>query len=138
MNISVQDIHIDTIKPFDNGEWESVVYSVTHKVMIHDTAFRSFIPPQAHKITPKLHHISGCELCTIPKDKQTDLNIFRTIFIIYLQQKSDWRHTHNSLFCTTSAALEEDRLFTDDDFSHAKIKDAAQCITCFPIKYIYI
>ena len=38
------------------------------------------------------------------------------------------------LFSTTSAAIYKDKLFQDGKWLHATIKDAAQCITCIPIK----
>ena len=62
MDISVRDIQNDMIKPPDNGMLESVVNSVTHKVLISDTTLRSFIPPQVLKMTLKLHQICGCKL----------------------------------------------------------------------------
>ena len=45
MDNSVRDIQNDTIKPSDNGGLDSVVDSVTNKVLISDTKLRSFIPP---------------------------------------------------------------------------------------------
>ena len=85
-------------------------------------------------MTPKLCQIFGCELCVITKYMLVGLNIFRTKIGIYLQQKYAMRHTGNSLFGTTSAAHYKDKLFTDDEFLHATIKDTDQCITCLPIK----
>ena len=58
MAVYVRYIHNDTIKPFDNGELESIFYSVTHKVLISYRTLRSFIPPQVRKMTPKL-----CQIC---------------------------------------------------------------------------
>ena len=60
MDIYVRDLQNDMIKPFDNGGLESLVDSVTHKVLISDTTLRSFIPPQVRKMTPKLCQICGC------------------------------------------------------------------------------
>ena len=45
MYIYVRDIHNYMIKTFKNGELESEVNYVTHKVLIVDTTFMSFIPP---------------------------------------------------------------------------------------------
>ena len=74
MAISVRDLHNDMIKPFDNGGLASVADSVTHKLMINDTKFRSFIPPKVCEMTPKLRQICVYELCTITKDIQIDIN----------------------------------------------------------------
>ena len=68
MEIYVRDIHNDMIKPSDNCGLEIVVYSVTQKVLITDTSLGSFIPPQVCKMTPKLHHICGCDICIVTKD----------------------------------------------------------------------
>ena len=78
MDITVRDLHNDTIKPSDDGGLESVVDSVTQKVLISDTTFRLFIPPQVRKLTTKLCQICGCELCIIPKDMQIDLDLVQT------------------------------------------------------------
>ena len=75
MDISVRDIHNDTIKQYENSGLKILVDSVTHKVLIIDTTLRSFIPPQVRKITPRLRKICGCEICIIPKDMCIDLNI---------------------------------------------------------------
>ena len=104
MKVSVRDIHNDMIKPFKNDLLDSIVNSMTQKVLISDTTLRLFIPPQFRKMTPKLRQICECELCIIPKDTQIDLNIFRTIIVMYLQQKSSGIHTRNSLFSNKSAA----------------------------------
>ena len=94
MDISVGDLHNDTIKQFNNYGLEKVVDSVTQEVLISDTKLISFIPPpQVRKMNPKLHHICGCV--------KIDLNIFRTILVKYLQQKSFGRHTHNSFLSLT-------------------------------------
>ena len=37
MEISVRDLHNDTIKFFENGGLAIKIYSVTHKVLISDT-----------------------------------------------------------------------------------------------------
>ena len=66
------DLHNDTIKPFENGGLASVVYSMTHKLLIGDTTLSSFIPPQVQKMTPKLCQICGCEIWIIPKYMQID------------------------------------------------------------------
>ena len=83
IDISFWVIHNDMIKPFNNGGLASMVYSVTHKLLISDTTLKSFIPPQVRKMYPKLRQICGCELCIIPKDIQIGLNIFITILVIY-------------------------------------------------------
>ena len=86
MEVSVRDLQNYMIKPFENGGLASVVDYVTQKVLIYDTTLRSFIPPQVRKMTHKLRHISGCEICIIPKDMHIDLNIFITILVTNLQQ----------------------------------------------------
>ena len=62
-------------------------------------------------MTYKLHQICGCEICIIPKDIQIYLNIFRKLFVKYLQQNYVWRHTWNSLFITKSATHYKDKVF---------------------------
>ena len=42
--------------------------------------------------------------------------------------------TLNSLFITTRDALNKNRLFSGGEILHATDKDAAQCISCIPIK----
>ena len=88
MEIYVRGLQNDMIKLSDNGGLASAVDSVTHKVLISDTTFRLFIPPQVCKITPKLRHIFECEICIIPMDTNIDLNRFRKILVTYLQHKS--------------------------------------------------
>ena len=83
MEISVRDLHNDTIKFFENGGLAIKIYSVTHKVLISDTTLSQFIPPQVCKMTPKLLQIYGCKICIIPKDTQMDLNRFRTRLVTY-------------------------------------------------------
>ena len=61
MDIYVRYIQNDTIKLSMNGGLTSVVDYVTQKVLISDTALRSFIPPQVRKMTPKLRQICRCE-----------------------------------------------------------------------------
>ena len=78
MYISVRYPHNDMIEPSENAGLASVVDFVTNKVLISDTILRSFIPLQVHIMTPKLHHICGCEFCIIPKDMQIYLSISRT------------------------------------------------------------
>ena len=65
---------------------------------------------------------------------QIDLNRYRRIILTDLQHKSVGRHTHNSLFITTSAAHYKYILFPDGEFLHDTIKGSAQCITHLPIK----
>ena len=101
MDIYVSNIHNDMIKPSGNGGLEIVVDSVTHKVLISDTKLRSFIPPQVHKMTPKLRQICECEIFIITSYMRIDLNRFRTKLVTYLQHKSVERHTQNSVFITT-------------------------------------
>ena len=122
------------IKPFDNGGLYIVVYSVTHKILMSDTTSRSFIPPQAHKMIPKLHQIFGCEFCIIPKDVRIYLNRFITKLVTCLQKKSVDRHTHNILFITTSDAHYKVIVFPYGECLHATIKGADKCITCIEIK----
>ena len=134
MDISVSDIHNYMIKPSDNGGLESVAYSVTHRVLISETTSRSFITPQVRKMNPKLCQIYGCEICTVPKDMQVDINILRTIIIKYLKQKYVGIHTYNILFSTTSAANYKDKVFTYVECLHDTIKYAAHFITCLHVK----
>ena len=89
-------------------------------------------------MTPKLIQICGCEIFIITKDTKINLNIFRTIPVTYLQQRSIWRHTHNSLFSTTSAAHFKYKVFPYSEFLHATIKYSSWCITCLPTKPEYI
>ena len=86
------------ITPFDNNKLASVVDYVTHKEFISNTTLRLFIQPQVSKRTNKLRQIWGCDICIIPKDLQIDLNIFRTILITDLQQKSIRRHTYTTVY----------------------------------------
>ena len=72
IGISVRDIHNDMIKPSNNGGLASVVDSMTQKLLISDTSLRLLIPPQVRKVTPKLRHIYGCEICIITKDMHID------------------------------------------------------------------
>ena len=62
LEISVMDLHNDMTKQSDNGGFPSIVDSVTQKVLISDKTLRTFIPPQVRKMTPKLHHIFGCDI----------------------------------------------------------------------------
>ena len=112
MDISVRNIHNDMIKPSDNGGLESVVDSVTHKLLIIDTTIGSFIPPQVWKMTPRLRQICGCWISIIAKDMKIDFKIFRTRIVIYLEQKYVGRYTVNSLFSTTSASHYKYKVFT--------------------------
>ena len=59
MYISVRGLQNDMIKPFENGGLDSVVDSVTQKLIISDTTLRSFIPPQVCEMTPKLCQVCG-------------------------------------------------------------------------------
>ena len=116
----------DMIKSSENDGLASVFDFVTDKLLISDTILRLFIPLKVRKMTPKLRQICGCELCIIPKDMQIYLNIFITIIVTDLQQKSFGRHTCNSLFITTSHVHYKDKVFPDVEILHATIKDAAQ------------
>ena len=107
---------------------------MTQKVLISDTTLRSLILPQVPKSTPKLRQLCGCELCIIPKDMQVDINGSRTRVIIYLQQTSFGIHTCNSLFSATSAAYYKEKVFPYGECLQDTTKDAADCITCYPIK----
>ena len=97
---------------------------MTQSVLISDTSLRLFIPPQVHKMTPKLSRICGCNLCTITKDMQIDLNRFRTDLLIDLKHKYIGRHILNSSFSTTRAAQYKDKVFTEVEFLYANIKYA--------------
>ena len=105
MDISVRGIHNDMIKTYYNGGLESVVDSVTQKVMRSDEILRSFIP------TPKLRYICGCNVCIIPKDVHIDLNIFRTNLVIGLQQRYIRRYTRNSSYSTKRSSRCEENIF---------------------------
>ena len=134
MEIYVRDIQNYMIKPFDNYGLAGVVDSMTLKVLISYTTLRSFIPPQVHKMTPKLCQVCECELCIIPKYMHIGLNIFRTIIVTYLQQKYVGIHMHNILFNTTSDSYYKDILFPDGEFLLVTIKDSVQCIAYIPIQ----
>ena len=54
MVIYVRDIHNDMIKPSENVGLESVVDSVTQKLLISNIKLRLFITPQVCKMTPRL------------------------------------------------------------------------------------
>ena len=111
MVIYVRGPHNGMIKPYENGEFASVIDFGTQKVLISDTTLRSFIIPQVRKMTPKLRHIRGCELCIIPKDMKVDLNRPGTRLVTGLKHKSVGRHILNSLFITTSDANYKDKVF---------------------------
>ena len=66
MEITLRNLQNNMIKSSMNGVLESVVDSVTHKLMICDKTLRLFIPTQVRKMTPKLRQICGCEICIIP------------------------------------------------------------------------
>ena len=134
MEIYVRDIQKTMIKPYNNGWLVSVVDYVTQKLLISDIILKSFIPPQVRKMTLKLRHICGCEICIIPKDMYIGLNISRTRIVTDLQHKYVGIYTQNSLFSTTSDSYYNNKVFIDGECLHATIKDAAQCITCLPIK----
>ena len=102
MDISVRDLHNDMIKTSENARLESVVDSVTQKILISDITLRSVILPQFRKMTLKLRQICGYDLCIIPKHIHIEFIIFRTILVTYLQHSHLGRHTHNSLFITTN------------------------------------
>ena len=57
IEISVRDILNELIKPSNNRGLAIIVDFVTQKLLISDKKFRSFIPPQNWKITPKLRQI---------------------------------------------------------------------------------
>ena len=111
MEVYVRGLQNDMIKPSNNCGFLIVVDPMTHKVLISDTTLGSFIPPQVRKMAPKLLLIFGYKLCIIPKDIQIDLNIFITILVIYLQQKSARIHTRNSLIITRSAVHYKEMFF---------------------------
>ena len=89
--------------------------------MISDTPLRSFIPPQVRKITPRLRHICGFELCIILKDTKISLNRFRTEILSDLYYKSVGRHTNNITYSNTGYAYYKDKVFLYGEFSHATI-----------------
>ena len=62
------------------------------------------------------------------------LNTFRTKLLSDLQQKSAWRHTHNSAYSNKSSARYNEKVFIYCEFLHDTIKDAAHCISCNPNK----
>ena len=122
------------IKIYDNGWLESVVDSVTHKLLISDTTLRSFISTQVRRMTPILRQNYGCGFYIIPKDIRGGLNILRKSIVADLQHKYSGVHTRNSLFSTTSAACYKGKVFPVGEVLRATNKDAAQYITCTPIK----
>ena len=63
-----------------------------------------------------------------------DLNRFITNLVTYLQQKSIGRQTHKIAYSTKSAAHYKEKVFPDDEFVYATIKDEYQFIYCTPIK----
>ena len=87
---------------YDNAVLESVVDSVTKKVLISDTTLRSFILPQFCKMTPRLLQIRECDIFIIPKYMNIGLNTSIKNIASYLQQTSIGRHTWNSSCSTTS------------------------------------
>ena len=99
------------IKQSDNGGLWSGVDSVIQKFLIKDTTLRSFIPPQVRKMNPRLRQICGCEICTITKAVQIDLNRFNTKRVSYLQQKYIGIHTYNNAYSTTIAAHYKEKVF---------------------------
>ena len=134
MDISVRDIHNYMIKPSDNSGFQIVADSVTQKFLISDTTLRLFISPHVIKMTPVLCQICGCEICIIPKDIYIYLNGFITNLVIYLQHNYVGRHTHKSVFSTTSTEYYKQKLFPGGEILHAAIKDVAHCISCTPVK----
>ena len=128
MDISVRDLHNDTIKQFDNCGLPIVVDSVTQKVLIIDTTLRLFIPPQVLKMTPKIRHICGDELFIINNNMHIDSNKSRTRLVTDLQHKSVRRHTRSSLFSNKSAAYHKEKVFPDGECLHANIKYSSQFI----------
>ena len=85
-------------------------------------------------MAPRLRHICGYGLCIIPKYMQIYFYIFRTNIVTYLQQKSVGRHTHNSVYSTTSDPHYKNKVFPGVECLHATVKDADQCILYTPIK----
>ena len=63
--IYVRDIHDDMIKKYYNVGLESVVDSMTQKLLISYTTLILFIPPQVSKIIIRLRQICGCEIFII-------------------------------------------------------------------------
>ena len=133
MEISVRGLQNDITKPSINGGMTSLVDIVTHKLLKSDRTIRLFIPPQIRKMTPKLRHIYGCDICIVPEDTHIDLNIFITRPVTYLQKKSAGRCKRNSLFCTKSNTHYKNKVFPAGECLHGAIKDAAHCVTCIPI-----
>ena len=115
MDISIRGLQNDLIKPYVNGGLESLADSVTQKVLIIDTTLKSFIPPQVHKMNPKLLQIWVCDICIIPKDMHIDFNLFIIKLVTYLQQKSVGRHTLNRAFSTTSDENYKNKVFLYGD-----------------------
>ena len=71
------------IKLYDNSGLESVVDSVTNKLLISDTILRLFIPPQFWKKNPRLRQICGCDIFIIIKDIHIVLIYSKKVFIIF-------------------------------------------------------
>ena len=64
---------------------------------------------------------------------KNDLNRSR-IFVTYLQQNYDGRHTLNSAYSTTKAEYYKQKRFLDSENLHATIKYSGQWIFCTPVK----
>ena len=74
MQISIRGLQNYIIKTFENDELASVVDYLAQKLLISNTTLMSFIPPQVRKMTTKLRHNCGYEICIITKDIQVDFN----------------------------------------------------------------
>ena len=96
MVIFVRDLKDDMVKQSGNGGLQSVVYSMTHKVLISDTKLRSFVPSQVSKMIPRLCQICRCELSILSKDLQVDLNEFRKI-MNHINNRSLLGYTHTKV-----------------------------------------
>ena len=107
---------------------------MTNKFLISDTTLRSFIPHQIRKMNPILRQVCGFENFIITKDMQINLNTFRTKLVSYLQQYSVGRKTQNSVYSTISDVNYKEKVFPYGEFLHATIRDAAQFITCTPVR----
>ena len=116
---------------------ESVLYSVTQKVLISDTTLRLFILTQVRKMTSILRQICECEICIITKDIQIDLIRSRTKIITFLQHKSVERYKFNIPYSTISAARYKEKVFPYGEILHDNIKYAYP-VLLFKKKYIYI
>ena len=89
---------------------------------------------QATKMTPRLLHICGCEICIIPKYNNISLNKFRQKLVTFLKCISVGRHTHNIAYSNTRVLYYNDKVFPVGECLHDTNKDVYKSSVCYPIK----